>query len=182
MPWILQISLFDVIIVLSLVGGAAWGFNTGLVRQIIGAACAYLSLLISSLVFSTVMSWLTHTVGFHGWLVEVLVFGGFTLGFYFLLVYLVQDVFGIRGTEFFGVGNRMAGMFVGFALTFFWLALLFILIHYSLEVTWLKWDNLRSAFLASYRRSILAPVMEQTGYLVLSTVTYILPVETPSWR
>lgn len=179
MPGYIPINPLDGLIVLGLLVGTAWGFNTGFFKQLVGIGCLYLAAIITTVVSPTVAQWLAFRLHLSKWITDVSIFSAIIISSYVVLWFFAKDVLPLQEEHFPGVADRLGGMITGLILASIWIGFFLILFEYTLRVRWLRWDYLRQAFLENYSSSLLTPPLKQMGYIVLYTIRPLLRGELP---
>lgn len=148
---------FDVLIIIALAAGAAWGFIHGLIHQAIGMAMLYVSLIVATMFYSDIAPGLGRVVH-----LEPKAAGA--VSFLLLLIIAINVLgFALRGVRKQEVKalrllNQIGGMAFGAAMAGIWIAIIIALLNYSIGVP-VNWHDPGKPMLAtlqaeSFRRMI----------------------------
>jgi uncharacterized membrane protein required for colicin V production len=181
-------NLFDVLIVMALVGGAAWGFIKGIIHQSIGLGMIYVSILAATLSYSFVAPVLRKLVKLDAKTAAAVAF--------LLLLIIVLNLLGVafrkvRKAEFkmLRLVNQLGGMTFGFVITCVWIALIIAMLYYasSTPIDWqdpgkqqlatLNWESIRRVFANGLSRSPMVGSFENILPLIISTVSPFVPTK-----
>jgi len=181
-------NFFDVLIVMGLIGGAAWGFIKGVIHQSIGLGMIYISLLAATLSYSIVAPVLQKLVKLQTKTAAAVAF--------LLLLIIVLNLLGlalrqVRKTEWkkLRLVNQLGGMVFGFIIACVRIALIIAMMHYatSTPIDWqdpnkqqlatLNWESIRRVFSNGLRRSPLVNAFETILPLIISTVSPFVPAK-----
>ena len=181
-------NFFDVLIVMALIGGAAWGFIKGVIHQAIGLGMIYVSILAATLSYSIIAPILRKLVKLEAKTAAAVAF--------LLLLIIVLNLLGIalrrvRKAEFkmLRLVNQLGGMTFGFITTCIWIALIVAMLHYatSTPIDWqdpgkqqlatLNWESIRRGFSNGLNRSPLVGSFENILPLIIGTVSPFVPTK-----
>ena len=181
-------NFFDVLIVMALIGGAAWGFIKGVIHQSIGLGMIYVSIVAATLSYSIVAPILRRLVKLEAKTAAAVAF--------LLLLIIVLNLLGlalrrVRKAEFkmLRLVNQLGGMTFGFVITCIWIALIIAMLYYatSTPIDWqdpgkqqlatLNWESIRRGFYTGMQRSPLVGVFQSVLPLIIGTVAPFVPTK-----
>ncbi|MGQ9516628.1 MAG: CvpA family protein [Anaerolineae bacterium] len=148
---------FDILIIIALAAGAAWGFIKGLIHQAIGLMMLYASLIVATVFYSDIAPSLQRVVHLEPKAAGAVAF--------LLLLIICINILGfalreVRNREIKALRllNQLGGMAFGVVMAGIWIALIIALLNYSVGVP-VNWHDPGKPMLAtlqaeSFRRMI----------------------------
>ncbi len=166
----MQITLFDILILLALVGGATWGFFRGIVRQAAGLFTLYAATVISTIGYRSVSRMLggaTHpSMG-----LDMLSFVILMIALNLLFWLMGRDLIGHIDADRLGIWSNLGGMVLGFINAAIWCAVLLIVIRSATGgPRWIGYDGVREFFRRQTEYSWMSYVFGPFMRLVLATI------------
>lgn len=181
-------NFFDVLIVLALLGGAAWGFIKGVVHQAFGLGMIYVSIIVATMSYTVIAPPLRRFVKLDPKAAAAVAF--------LLLLIIALNLLGlalrkIRKAEFkvLRLVNQLGGMTLGFIIACVWIALIIAMLHYatSTPVDWhdpgkqqlatLNWEAVRRGFSGGLARSPLVNAFQEILPLIITSVSPFVPTK-----
>lgn len=181
-------NLFDVLIVLGLIAGAAWGFMKGVIHQLIGLGLLYIGIVVGTWAYPVLAPPVAR-------LMKLGMQPAGALSFLFLVI-VTLNVIGfalrdVRKREYkvLRLVNQLGGMTFGFVMASIWVALGIAMLHYAAAGSGYVrpqagapvfanvegWESTRQAILAGMRFSPLVGAFAVLLPMILSTVSPIVP-------
>lgn len=181
-------NFFDVLIVIALVAGAAWGFIKGIIHQAIGVGLIYVSIIVATIFYSVVAPGL-------GRLIKVSSQAAGALSFLLLMI-ITLNVLALalrdvrkREIKLLRLINQLGGMTFGFVIASVWIALVIALLHYAVggPVSWhdpgkpvllsLRSETIRLAIVDGLAGSPLVRAFSELLPWILTSVSPFAPTK-----
>ena len=181
-------NFFDVLIVLGLLGGSAWGFIKGVIHQAFGVGMIYVSIVVATMFYSVVAPVAQR-------LIRLETKTAAAVSFLFLLIVamnlLALALRNVRKKEFkvLRLVNQLGGMTFGFIIACVWIALIVALLYYATgtPIDWqdpgkrqlasLNWESVRLAFATGLARSPLVDAFKEILPLIIASVSPLAPTQ-----
>ena len=181
-------NFFDVLIVLALIGGAAWGFIKGVIHQAFGLGMIYVSIVFATIFYSVIAPPLARLVKLEAKTAAAVSF--------LLLLVIALNLLALalrrpRKAEFkvLRLVNQLGGMTFGFVITCVWVALIIAMLYYatSTPIDWqdpgkqqlatLNWESIRRTFATGLHRSPLVNAFQTILPLIIGSVSPFVPAK-----
>ena len=166
----MRLTLFDVLFLLALVGGAAWGFYRGVLRQSVNTVSIYISVVAATVGYRG-LSRLLRGTGQPAPTIDVLAFL-ILLGVLNLLLFLMaRELIGEFNAERMHIASNVFGMVFGFLNAAIYCAVLLVILRSSTAGDpWIGYENIRLFIRDQTTRSWMALIFRPFTYVVLVTV------------
>lgn len=152
----MTITLFDILILITLVGGAAWGFYRGVFRQVISMLAIYVSTVVSTLAYRGLSSLISGAEGPTP-ASDILAFVIMMATLNLLLALIGNDLVKEIETRRMGIWVHIGGMILGFFNTAIWCAVLLIIIRSATGgEPWIAYPGVQDFFQGQTRNSWMA--------------------------
>jgi hypothetical protein len=167
----MQITFFDVVFLLALVGGAAWGFYRGFFRQAVGTVVLYISTVISTVGYRSLSRLLAGSSARPSPASDVVAFVAL-MGFTNLLLYLMgRDLIGHISIERMTIWVNLTGMIFGFINATIWCAVLLMVLRSSTSgEPWIGYEHIQAFFQSQTHNSWMAYVFRPFMRLMLAVL------------
>ncbi|NPV06559.1 MAG: CvpA family protein [Anaerolineae bacterium] len=175
-----EISAFDIIVCLMLLGGMAAGFARGFVRQTADLAALYVGLAVAAQYTPMVTPALDRRLlALPTYAVTALTF--------FLLVGIVTAILSLVAQSLLHSSQKqelneishIAGFAVGALATYAFISVSVPVIRYGVAASWGAWEGVRQVIIASLNHSYLRPLFESFTPTMLSLLQPLLPSGLP---
>jgi uncharacterized membrane protein required for colicin V production len=165
------ITLFDILILLALFGGAALGFFRGLFRQAAATLAIYVALVVSTLAYRSLSRLLIDLTGEASGATDVLAFFLIMVIMLILLFLIVNDLLGHVEIERMGMWVNLTGMVFGVLNAAIVCAVVLIVVRSATGgAQWPGYANLQSFLRNQVQRSWMAFVLQPFMQLLLGLV------------
>jgi len=182
-------NVFDLLVLLALVAGAAWGFMKGVIHQIIGLGLMYVAIISATWFYPVLAPPVSR-------LVKLPLQPAGAISFLFLMI-VTMNVIGfalrdIRRREYkvLRLVNQLGGMTFGFVMAAIWVALAIAMLHYAAVGSQyttpntgapvfanVGWESTRQSILNGLNRSPLVGAFSVLLPMILSSVSPIVPTQ-----
>lgn len=167
----MTITLFDILILLALVGGAAWGFYRGVVRQAAMTLIIYISTVISTLTYRGVANLIsggrsTSTAG-----VDMMSFVMVMVVINLMLFFIINDLIKDLDLRRLGMWSNIGGMAFGFLNVSIWCAVLLLIIRSSVNgPEWIGYQGVQVFFQNQTQRSLMVFVFSPLMRMMMALI------------
>ena len=166
-----MITFFDVLFLLGMVGGAAWGFYRGIVRSALGTLVLYVSTVISTIGYRSLSRMLTGATGQGAHAADALAFVVLAVVLTILLTLIGRDLTAHIDTDRMGVWSNIGGMFFGFINAAVWCAVLLIIIRSATGgEEWFGYQAIQRFFVSQTQNSWMAFVFRPFMRFLLAII------------
>jgi uncharacterized membrane protein required for colicin V production len=153
----MRVTFFDVLFLLGMVGGAAWGFYRGLFRSALGTVVIYISMVVSSLGYRSLSRMLSRATEQPAAATDVLAFAILMVVLVILLLLMGRDLMESIDSERMGVWLNITGMVFGFVNAAIICGIVLIVIRYATNGDeWIGYQGVQTFFQNQTRNSWLA--------------------------
>ena len=179
-------NLFDILIIIGLVAGSAWGFIKGVIHQLIGVALLYVSLIVATMFYSELAPPIAQ-------IIKLPMQPAKATAFLALLIIAINVIgFAVRKVrkkevKMLRLVNQLGGMTLGFGMACVWIAVILAALHYAsaAPVTWrdpakpqlasVPSESIRLAIVAGLDGSPLVRAISAVLPLIVRTVSPFVP-------
>jgi uncharacterized membrane protein required for colicin V production len=170
---------FDVLILLALLAGSAWGFVRGLIRMALSLVVLYVSAVLAMTVYERVGDYFTYMFGLPMNISEGLAFlvilavTSIVLNSVLRLTYRDTELPGIRQVD------QLGGMVIGFFITCIWIGFTILAFAFMLGASIAEEEGLGVNLIAYFQRSNLIPIFYRFLPIALATLRPWMPKGLP---
>lgn len=166
----MRLTLFDVLFLLALAGGAAWGFYRGVLRQSVNTALIYISVVAATVGYRG-LSRLLRGTGQPAPATDMLAFL-ILLGVLNLLLFLMaRELIGEFNAERMHIASNVFGMVCGFLNAAIYCSVLLVVLRSSTAGDpWIGYENFRLFFRDQTANSWMAFIFRPFMYVLLAIV------------
>jgi len=167
----MRITFFDVVFLLALVGGAAWGFYRGFFCQAVGTVVLYISTVISTVGYRGLSRLLAGSSGRPSPALDVVAFV-ILMGLLNLLLYLMgRDLISHINIDRMPIWVNVVGMIFGFINAAIWCAVLLMILRSSTSgERWIGYEGIQAFFQGQTHNSWMAFVFRPFMHLLLALI------------
>jgi uncharacterized membrane protein required for colicin V production len=170
---------FDVLIVLTMVGGVALGFVRGLVRMVLSLAVLYVAAVLALTLYETVGRWLGYMLGLPRTVnlalafILILVLVSVLLNFILRRTYKDTELPGIRQID------QLGGLIVGFLVTAIYIGLAILVVAFVLNALVGDVTGFQENAIFYFNNSNLIPIFYRFLPLAIASLRPWMPEGTP---
>ncbi len=166
-----MIKFFDVLFLMGMIGGAAWGFYRGIVRSALGIVVIYVSTVVSTVGYRSLSRMLTGATGQPGQAADVLAFIVLAVVLSILLTLIGNDLTAHIDTNRMGMWSNVGGMIFGFIYAAVWCAVLLIIIRSATGgAEWFGYQGIQEFFKDQTHNSWMAYVFRPFMRFLLAII------------
>lgn len=166
----MRFTFFDVLFLLALCGGAAWGFYRGLIRQAAGTVVLYITTVIATLSYRS-LSRMIRGTGQSGSATDMLSFIILMAIGTLLLTLIVNDLLKHVNPNRMPIWMNVTGMFFGFLNMAIWCALILIVLRSATGgEPWAGYEGVQQFFVGQTRGSVMASVFRPFMRFLLALI------------
>jgi len=183
-------NLFDGLVVLALVAGAAWGFMKGVVHQIIGLGLLYIGIVVGTWAYPTLAPPVSR-------LMKLGIGPAGAISFLFIVIVTINVIgFALRNVrkkeyKVLRLVNQLGGMTFGFVMAAVWVAIGIAMLYFAATGSGYTppntgapvfanvegWESTRQMILLGLRTSPLVGAFSILLPMILSSVAPIVPAD-----
>jgi uncharacterized membrane protein required for colicin V production len=164
-------TFFDILILIVVVGGAAWGFYRGFFRQAIGTLAIYVSTVVSTVGYRGLSNLISGANQPSTPATDTLAFIIMMAVTNFLLALIGNDLVKDIDIRRMGIWVQIGGMAFGFINTAIWGAVLLIILRSATSgEPWIAYQNIQTFFLDQTQNSWMAYVFRPFMRFIVAIV------------
>jgi len=165
------IKFFDILFLLGMIGGAAWGFYRGILRSALGTLVIYISTVISTIGYRSLSRMLAGATGQSGAAADALSFIVLAVVLSILLTLIGRDLTAHIDTNRMGVWSNIGGMIFGFVNAAVWCAIVLIIIRSATGgAEWFGYQGVQAFFRDQTHNSWMAYVFRPFMRFLLAII------------
>ncbi|MBN1935156.1 MAG: CvpA family protein [Anaerolineae bacterium] len=165
------ITLLDVLILLALVGGAAWGFYRGLFRQAATTLVIYISTVVSTLTYRGLSKLISGAAKPASATTDMLSFIIVMAVFNIALAIMVNDLLKDFEPKKLGMWVNLGGIVFGILNAVIWSAVLLIIVRYAVGGgQWIGYEGVQQALRRQLSTSVMATIFRPLMQVIIAAI------------
>lgn len=165
------VTLFDVLILLALIGGAAWGFYRGIFRQAATTLVIYISTVVSTLTYRGLSKLISGASNPSSATTDMLAFVIVMVVLNIAFAVFVNDILKDFEPKKLGMWVNLGGILFGVLNAIIWCAVLLIIVRYAIGGgPWIGYEGLQQSLRRQLDLSFMATIFRPFMQIVVAAI------------